>query len=152
VTKKREAPQGPETGRDPVASANEFAANKHPGLVGVKILSCTKDEVTGQFTVTEPVVAGTGFLWAPVVITLADWLCAVGIGEHLDFETQGFTTVELKTNFLGTAREGETVFARARPAHLGRTTQVWDVEVENKASGKTIALFRCTQMILERRS
>jgi uncharacterized protein (TIGR00369 family) len=131
-----------------VADNNAFAARKHPGMVGVEILSCSREEVTGAFTVTEPVVAGTGYLWAPVVITLADWLCAVGIGEHLDFETQGFTTVELKTNFLGTAREGERVFGRARPVHLGRTTQVWDVEVINLASERTIALFRCTQMIL----
>jgi uncharacterized protein (TIGR00369 family) len=133
-----------------VADLNRFAATRHPGMVGVEILSCSKEEVTGHFTVTEPVVAGTGFLWAPVVITLADWLCAAGIGEHIDFEKAGFTTVELKTNFLGTAREGERVFGRARPAHLGRTTQVWDVDVINQASERTIALFRCTQMILHR--
>lgn len=135
---------------DNVSRLNRFAATKHPGLVGIEILTCTKQEVTGQFLVTEPVVAGTGYLWAPVVITLADWLCAAGIGEHLDFEKAGFTTIELKTNFLGTAREGEWVFGRARPAHLGRTTQVWDVDVINRASDKTIALFRCTQMILYR--
>jgi 1,4-dihydroxy-2-naphthoyl-CoA hydrolase len=133
-----------------VSSLNTFAANKHPGLVGIEILSCTREEVTGQFVVTEPVVAGTGFLWAPVVITLADWLCAAGIGEHLDFEKASFTTVELKTNFLGTAREGERVFGRAVPAHTGRTTHVWDVEVSNQSIGKAMALFRCTQMILYR--
>jgi len=139
-----------ESPEEKVASLNEFASSKHPGMVGVEILTCSKEEVTGQFDVTEPVVAGTGYLWAPVVITLADWLCAAGIGEHIDFEQAGFTTVELKTNFLGTAREGERVFGRARPAHLGRTTQVWDVDVMNQTSGKTIALFRCTQMILYR--
>lgn len=133
-----------------VVRLNEFASAKHPGLVGIEILTCTREEVTGQFVVTEPVVAGTGFLWAPVVITLADWLCAAGVGQHIDHETTGFTTIELKTNFLGTAREGETVFGRARPAHLGRTTQVWDVEVRNESSAKMMALFRCTQMILYR--
>ena len=135
-----------------VASLNAFAAAKHPGLVGVEILTCSKEEVTGHFVVTEPVVAGTGFLWAPVVITLADWLCAAGVGEHLDSQKAGFTTVELKTNFLGTAREGDRVFGRAWPVHVGRTTHVWDVEVVNQASEKTIALFRCTQMILSRNS
>ena len=139
-----------ETAEEKVANLNDFASAKHPGMVGIEILTCTKTEVTGRFVVTEPVVAGTGFLWAPVVITLADWLCAAGIGEHIDFEKAGFTTVELKTNFLGTAREGEAVFGRARPVHLGRTTQVWDVDVVNESSDKTIALFRCTQMILYR--
>jgi uncharacterized protein (TIGR00369 family) len=82
-----------------------------------------------------------------VVITLADWLCAAGMSPNLP-EGASFTTVELKTNFLGSAREGEIVSGVARPAHKGRTTHVWDVEVKNETSGKIIALFRCTQMIL----
>jgi uncharacterized protein (TIGR00369 family) len=65
---------------------------------------------------------------------------------------ESFTTVELKTNFMGTVRQGGAIFGRARPVHVGRTTQVWDVEVSNEATGRTIALFRCTQMILYPRS
>ena len=135
--------------KENVAHLNEFASKKHPGLVGVEILTCTSEEVTGQLVVREEVIAGTGFLWAPVVITLADWLCAAGTGESLRDRDAYFTTIELKINFLGSAREGETVFARATPAHLGKTTQVWDVEVRNQDRDRTIALFRCTQMILE---
>ena len=59
----------------------------------------------------------------------------------------GFTTIELKANFLGTARDGAIV-CRATPLHLGRTTQVWDATVSAEASGAQIARFRCTQMIL----
>ena len=116
-------------------------------MVGVEILTCEPNEVTGRMPVTEPVVSGTGFLWAPVVITLADWLCSCGPGTSLPAGV-GFTTIELKTNFLGTVREGGAIRGRAWPAHRGRTTQVWDVEVKDEANGKTIALFRCTQMIL----
>lgn len=132
---------------DYVERLNAFTANKHPGHVGVSLTYCDADRVEGQLTVTEPVIAGTGFLWAPVVITLADWLCAAGMSPNLP-EGASFTTVELKTNFLGSAREGEVVSGVARPAHKGRTTHVWDVEVKNETSGKNIALFRCTQMIL----
>ena len=131
-----------------VASLNEFASKKHPGLVGVEILTCEAKLVTGRLAVTEQVVAGTGFLWAPVVITLADWLCAAGIGESLP-EGSSFTTIEIKTNFLGTVRQGGAVVGKAWPAHQGRTTQVWDVEVSDESNGKAIALFRCTQMILQ---
>jgi 1,4-dihydroxy-2-naphthoyl-CoA hydrolase len=137
--------------KEGVASANEFASKKHPGIVGVEILTCESDEVTGKLVVREEVIAGTGFLWAPIVITLADWLCAAGTGESLRGREASFTTIELKTNFLGSAREGETIFGRATPAHLGKTTQVWDVEVRNQDTDRTIALFRCTQMILEAR-
>jgi len=134
-----------------VETLNEFARPKHPGMVGVEILSCEPEAVTGQLVVSEELVAGTGFLWAPVVITLADWLCAAGTPLHFpDGADASFTTVELKTNFIGSARQGETVFGRATPAHVGRTTQVWDVEVKNTTRDRVIALFRCTQMVLYR--
>ncbi len=55
---------------------------------------------------------------------------------------------ELKANFLGTAAVGDIIFGEATPAHLGRTTQVWDATVSSEKTGKTIALFRCTQLIL----
>jgi 1,4-dihydroxy-2-naphthoyl-CoA hydrolase len=131
-----------------VAELNEFARTRHPGLVGIEVLSCEPHEVTGRFVVTPPLVAGTGYLWAPVVVTLADWLCACGTPPNMAPEATSFTTVELKSNFLGSARAGDGVRGRAVPAHVGRSTQVWDVEVVNESSGRTIALFRCTQMIL----
>ena len=68
---------------DRVSQLNEFAKGKHPGMIGVEIPSCAPELVTGRLPVTEVVVPGTGFLWAPVVIALADWLCAGGIGGHL---------------------------------------------------------------------
>src|SRR5882757_8510393 len=93
---------------DRVRSLNEFTRNKHPGLVGVELETCEADLVTGRLTVREDVVAGNGMLWAPVVITLADWLCAAGMSPNLE-PGVGFTTVELKSNFLGTASVGEIV-------------------------------------------
>ena len=137
----------PESPAQRVQRLNEFAKHRHPGMVGVEVLSADADEVTGRLDVTHELVAGTGFLWAPVVITLADWLCAVGIGANLPAGAS-FTTIELKTNFLGTVREGGAIRGRAVPSHRGRTTQVWDVEVCDESNARVIALFRCTQMVL----
>jgi uncharacterized protein (TIGR00369 family) len=136
---------------DRVKRANDFARDRHPGLVGVEVLSVEPDLVTGRLAVTRELVAGTGFLWAPVVITLADWLCACGMGPNLP-EGASFTTVELKANFVGTVREGGAITGRARPVHRGRTTQVWDVEVADESNGRPVALFRCTQMVLQPRA
>lgn len=130
-----------------VQGLNEFARDRHPGLCGVEILECEADGVRGRLPVTRELVAGTGFLWAPVILTLADWLCAAGTGENLP-EGASFTTIELKANFLGTVREGGAITGRAVPVHRGRTTQVWDVVVADESNDKTIALFRCTQMVL----
>ena len=141
-----------ETPEERRAYLNDFARGKHPGMVGVEVLSCEAHEVTGRLDVTAELVAGTGFLWAPVIITLADWLCACGTPPNMKEGAESFTTVEFKSNFMGTVREGGAIFGRARPVHVGRTTQVWDVEISDEATERTIALFRCTQMILFPRS
>lgn len=136
---------------DIVRSLNAFARNKHPGLVGVEIETCEPDLVTGRMVIGEEVVAGNRMVWAPVIITLADWLCAAGMSPNLP-KGAGFTTIELKSNFLGTAAVGETVTGRATPVHKGKTTHVWDAVIRNQTKDKTIALFRCTQMILHPRT
>jgi 1,4-dihydroxy-2-naphthoyl-CoA hydrolase len=132
-----------------VAGLNEFFGTRVPGLLGVVLDACTEDEVVGHIDVSGALIAGTGFLFAPAVVALADTLAAAGTGQFLDFDArESFTTIELKCNFLGSAREGERVVARCIPAHVGRSTQVWDVTVTNETTGRTIALFRNTQMIL----
>ena len=92
-------------------------------------------------------LAPNGYLHAAAVIALADTACGYGTSTNLPDGANNFTTIELKSNFLGSAREG-TITCLATRLHSGRTTQVWDAEVRNEVSGKTIALFRCTQLIL----
>lgn len=118
-----------------------------PGLVGVEIVTVTRELVESRLAVRKAVMAPNGFLHAASVIALADTSCGYGCIAALPPGAKGFTTVELKTNFLGTAREG-FIACRATPVHLGRTTQVWDAEVSVEGGGRRIALFRCTQMVL----
>jgi uncharacterized protein (TIGR00369 family) len=91
-------------------------------------------------------MAPNGYLHAASVIALADTSCGYGCIAYLPQGASGFTTIELKANFLGTALDGAIV-CRATPVHLGRTTQVWDAVVSAEGGGR-IALFRCTQMVL----
>jgi 1,4-dihydroxy-2-naphthoyl-CoA hydrolase len=118
-----------------------------PGLVGVEIVTVSSEAVESRMAGRREVMAPNGFLHAASVIALADTSCGYGCIATLPEGAKGFTTVELKSNFLGTAREGY-VACRATPVHLGRTTQVWDAVVTDEASGAKIALFRCTQMVL----
>ena len=134
-----------------VTQLNEFGQTRLPGLLAVEILEAEPHVVVGRLRVTAPLIAGTDFLFAPAVVGLADVLCAYGAGQNRPGPDTSFTTLELKANFLGTARAGEVVVGRAVPVHLGGTTQVWDATISNQTSGKTIALFRCTQLILQRR-
>jgi 1,4-dihydroxy-2-naphthoyl-CoA hydrolase len=126
---------------------NGFGKDHLPGLVGVEIVTVTREAVESRMAVRKEVMAPNGFLHAASIIALADTSCGYGCIATLPQGAKGFTTVELKTNFLGTAREG-FIACRAMPVHLGRTTQVWDAVITNEASGAKIALFRCTQMVL----
>lgn len=124
-----------------------FGAGYLPGLMGVEILKVSEAGVESRLAVRKEVMAPNGFLHAATVVALADTSCGYGCVALLPEGAKGFTTVELKTNFLGTAREG-AIFCRATPVHLGRTTQVWDAVVTVEGTDSRIALFRCTQMVL----
>lgn len=126
---------------------NNFGKGTLPDHLDISITSVKENEVVAEFTVNGKHLAPNGFLHAGSVVTLADTACGYACFAHLPDGAQNFTTIELKSNHLGTARDG-TVVATASAVHLGRTTQVWDATVINKDTGKTIALFRCTQMIL----
>jgi len=126
---------------------NDRSAGHLPGLVGLRILTITPQGVDSRLEVRRELLAPNGFLHAATVIALADTSCGYGCVALLPQGASGFTTLELKANFLGTTREGAIV-CRSTPVHLGRTTQVWDAVVTVEGSERKIALFRCTQMVL----
>ena len=132
--------------RDP-AFFNKLSQGCLPGLLGVQILQVGQGVLRAELAIESRHFAANGFLHAGTVVTLADTGAGYACVAHLPEGASGFTTVELKSNHLGTAREGR-ILAEVRSAHLGRTTQAWDATVSHVETGKTIALFRCTQMIL----
>ena len=126
---------------------NKIGIGKLPGHLGIVVTHAGGLEVAAEIAVTGTHMAPNGYLHAGTVVTLADTCAGYGCILNLPPGATGFTTVELKSNHLGTAKEG-TIVGSAKPVHLGKTTQVWDTVVTHKETGKTIALFRCTQMIL----
>jgi uncharacterized protein (TIGR00369 family) len=126
---------------------NQRGVGKFPGLVGLVFTRSAGTEIEAEFRVRDELMAPNGFLHAGSIVTLADTACGYGCYANLPPGATGFTTLELKSNHLGTAMDG-TVACRAQAVHLGRTTQVWDAVIIHRESNKTIALFRCTQMIL----
>ena len=130
-----------------VEDLNQRGIGRLPGHLGIVITHCSADELRAELAVRTELMAPNGFLHAGAVVTLADTLCGYGCVANLPDGATGFTTVELKSNHLGTARQG-LLDAVARPVHRGRTTQVWDATVSHRDTGKTLALFRCTQMVL----
>ena len=127
---------------------NKIGAGFLPDYLGMIVTEIVAGQVKAEIVITgHHLAALNGFLHAGSIITLADTACGVGCFAHLPERAAGFTTVELKSNFLASAREG-TLECSAQAAHLGKSTQVWDAAVIHKESGRTIALFRCTQFIM----
>jgi 1,4-dihydroxy-2-naphthoyl-CoA hydrolase len=129
---------------------NERSAGHLPGHLGIVITHVGSGELRAELPIQPHLMAPNGFLHAGSVVTLADTASGYGCVANLPPGATGFTTLELKSNHLGTAREG-TVDCIAKAVHLGKTTQVWDAVVTHRETGKTIALFRCTQMVLHAR-
>ena len=130
-----------------LAEWNERGKDNLPGHLGIEILEVEADAVRARLPVRRNLTAWNNFLHAGAVVTLADTCCGYATVRNLPPDAKGFTTLELKSNFLGTALEGD-VTCVARPVHRGRTTHVWDAEVRSEKTSKTIAFFRCTQVIL----
>lgn len=126
---------------------NRRGAEFLPGFMGIVFTKLTDEELHAEIAIQAHHIAPNSYLHAGTVVTLADTACGYGCVAKLPAGANGFTTIELKSNFLSTAREG-TIACVARAQHLGRTTQLWDATVTHKESGKAMALFRCTQLIL----
>jgi len=130
-----------------VASLNARAAGRLPQWYGLEVLSVGERELVMTMEVQPQMLAPNGFLHAASIIALADTACGYATIAHLPGGSENFTTIELKCNFFGTATAGR-LEAIATAVHLGRTTQVWDARVRAVEGDRTLALFRCTQMVL----
>ncbi|GAC1545340.1 MAG: PaaI family thioesterase [Herpetosiphon sp.] len=130
-----------------VEQLNQLGRDMLPGLIGMRIVRAEAGQVTAILDLRQALLAPNGFLHAASVIALADTACGYGVMLDLPQGAQGFTTIELKTNFLRTLKNG-TIICEARRLHGGKSTQVWDAEVKDQSSDRLMALFRCTQLLL----
>ena len=134
------------TGFHTADELNALLPGTLPGLLGMVVDTHERGRLTSHVDIRSELLAPNGYLHAGTVITLADTSCGLATRALLPDGAVGFTTIELKSNHLSTAREGRIV-AVATNVHAGRTTQVWDAVV-TAGSGRTVALFRCTQSVL----
>ena len=126
---------------------NELSNDHLPGHLGIVVSGVEDGVVRTELRLRPEHLAPNGFLHAGTVVTLADTSAGYGCVVHLPERATGFTTIELKTNFLRTVRDG-VLRCEATAAHLGRTTQVWDATVVHDGDERPLALFRCTQLVL----
>lgn len=130
-----------------IEGLNQRGSEYLPGYLGIEMLELAQGLGRSRMPVRKLHFAPNDFLHAASIVALADTTCGYSTIAHLPEGAQSFTTIELKSNHLGTIREG-SIACVATAQHLGRNTQVWDAVVTDEAGGRKLALFRCTQMIL----
>ena len=134
-------------GSAPDAKAwQEFTAGRLPGLLDFEVVELDVGLVHAKMPVTQAHLAPNGRLHAATVVALADTACGIGARMALPDGATGFATLELNASYLSTASEG-WVHTVATLSHGGRRTQVWDAVIHDDRE-RTIALFRCTQLIV----
>jgi uncharacterized protein (TIGR00369 family) len=129
-----------------LALLQELGSSGFPGLLGIDVYEAGDGFVRARLELDDKHQAPNGYLHAGAVVGLADSACGYGCILSLPEGATAFTTIELKTNFLRSARTG-TIECEARQLHSGRTTQVWDATVTDP-DRRTMALLRATQLIL----
>ena len=130
-----------------LAQLQELGSSGFPGLLGIQFEQAGDGLVRARLELEEKHMAPNGYLHAGTVVGFADSACGYGCILNLPDGARGFTTIELKTNFLRTAQPGTTIDCEARLVHGGRTTQLWDATVTD-AEDRRMALFRATQLML----
>ena len=130
-----------------LSQLQELGSSGFPGLLGIKFEQAGDGFIRAHLALEEKHMAPNGYLHAGTVVGFADSACGYGCILNLPEGATGFTTVELKTNFLRSAQPGVSIVADATLVHGGRTTQLWDATVTDP-DGRKMALFRATQLIL----
>lgn len=117
-----------------------------PGLMGIKLIELSPERVTASLAVRPDLATAGNTLHGGAFMAFADTLGAIATLLNLPPGSRT-TTIESKTNFLGSAAVGSQVFGESTPLHRGRTTMVWQTHIKND-SGKLCAVVTQTQLVL----
>jgi uncharacterized protein (TIGR00369 family) len=123
-----------------------FMPGTFPGELGIEPLEIEQDHARGRIVVDRRHLHPGGYVHGGVWIAFADSVAAWGTYRHLP-EGHSFTTAELKANVFAAGHPGDLLHALARPLHVGRRTQVWEVRITRNDDPRNAAFFTCTQMV-----
>ena len=117
-----------------------------PTLMGVEIVTAEPARVVAKLHVRPDLCTAGNIMHGGAIMAFADTLGAIGAFLNLP-EGALTTTIESKTNFIGSAKEGTTVTGESTPVHTGKRTSVWTTRI-TREDGKLVAIVTQTQMIL----
>lgn len=127
---------------------NDRGKNTMSELLGIVFTGVGDDYLTAQMPVDHRTKQPMGIMHGGASCVLAETVGSTAGNFCLDQKTHYCVGLDINTNHLSAMREG-IITATAKPYHLGKTTQVWGIEIKN-AAGKLVSVNRLTMAILQR--
>lgn len=128
-----------------VEEINAKIQGRLAGSLGIELTSVSATEATSRLSLRDDLMNTMGSLHAGVIVAIADTTCGSGCIASLP-PGASFITTELKTNFVGSTREG-AIRCVARLRHATKATQLWEATVSDEATDEALAFFACTELV-----
>ena len=125
-----------------------IATNGMAGLLGIEIVRIDEHGVVATMPVDARTHQPFGILHGGASIALAETAASIGAASRIDLERFVAVGQEINGNHLRAKSEG-VVTATATPVHVGRSSQVWSIEIRDEG-GKLVCISRCTMAIVPR--
>jgi uncharacterized protein (TIGR00369 family) len=112
----------------------------------IRFLEMTKERVVASMPVGPKVHQPFGLLHGGASVVLAETVASMGACLQLDQSKETAVGLEINANHLRGKREG-TVTGTATPVHVGRRTQVWNVQITDE-DHNLVCISRCTLAVV----
>ena len=117
-------------------------------VLGIEITNFGDDYISGKMPVDTRTKQPFGLLHGGASAAFAETLGSIGAGKHVDLEEYSVVGVELNSSHLKAVRTG-WVFGKATPIRVGKTMQVWDIDIKNQEDD-LVCKSRLTLAVIKR--
>jgi 1,4-dihydroxy-2-naphthoyl-CoA hydrolase len=131
----------------PVSEAGRHARGTLVETLGIEVIEAGDDYLKGRMPVDRRTRQPAGVLHGGASVALAETLASWGAAFCVDRSRQSVVGMEINANHVRSASDGY-VYGVARPAHLGRTSQIWEVRITDER-GKLVCISRVTMAVLD---
>ncbi|EFK97770.1 Thioesterase [sediment metagenome] len=126
--------------------ANRRGKDCAPGHLGIELIEAGDDYLKARMPVDQRTRQPAGVLHGGVSLVLAETLASWAAAHVVDPAKFHCVGQEINANHVRAVASG-WVYGVARPIHLGRSSQVWDVRIHDEAE-KLVCVSRVTMAVL----
>ena len=126
-----------------------FQKNTMTDQLGIKITDYGNNYICGKMPVDHQTKQPYGLLHGGASVAFAETLGSIGAGMQIDYNNQSVVGVEINASHLKSIKKG-WVYGRAQPLRVGKTIQVWDINITDK-DDNLICVSRLTLAVIKKR-